>query len=200
MMVPIITGSLSITRIPPISSNARGIYTQIYAASTENIGGKTNYWAASEPDIQYANYQPNSTDYFRWLMTPYDIKNPAAGAEVVQQDFGAFAAPGMEPANSLDEFSAEANPWMVVADLDERSPSGIPFMITRNFNEMWLKALGENSREPLAHVGAGSFAKPYGREALFVVRIGGGAEILNEKQLFWGILNPTTATNRVLRP
>jgi len=188
------------------ASYARGIYTQIYAASSENIGGRTNYWAASSPNTTHADYQPTSTDYFRWLMTPYDIKNPAAGAEVVQQDFIAFALPGMGSVSSLDEFSAETNPWMVVADLDERSPSGIPFMITRNLNETALQGVKSGSPEKLENLGVGTYDTPFGRERLIVIRIGGEVEILKNKLYFfdappsWRELNPTSATNLILQP
>ncbi len=73
-----------------LSSFARGIYIQVFSAATETKGGSTNFWAAHEPDTQFAKYQPTSTDYFRWLMTPYDPENPAEGAEVVNRIFPRF--------------------------------------------------------------------------------------------------------------
>jgi len=183
-----------------LASNGRRIYMQVFAAATENTGERTNFWAASNPNSTYANYEPTSTEYFRWLMTPYDEDHPKKGAGVVQQDFGAFAAPGIEPVSSLEEFNAEANPWMVTADLTETSPTGIPFMMTRNVNLAQLKDWRPNERQRIESLGNGIYEDPYGDETLIVVRMGGGSEVLVKKRLLWDILNPTVATNIVLQP
>jgi len=203
ILIPAITGALARAQRLRLSTNAGGIYKQIFAAATENTGGRTNYWAASTPNTTYANYTANSTAYFVWLMTPYDINNPANGAEVLQQDFSAFAAPEMDPVSDLTELDADANPWLVTADLNETSTSGTPFMMTKNINvtalQTWTNAQTPITTGEIPEDQTPSDNPPYGREALIVVRVGGGSEVLNEKQMFWDILNPTNADNPVLQ-
>ncbi len=201
VLIPAIRGASGHGHHPDsrLRSNARGIYNQIFAAATENTGGRTNYWAATEPNTEFANYEPTSTEYFRWLMTPYDIMNPANGAEALQQDFSAFHAEGLLEIRDLSDLTPETNPWVVVADLSEYSTSGTPFMITRNINEIRLRKW-DHVQTPLQNIGTGPFHTPFGGESLIVVRVGGGNEILNQQQLFWDILNPTLATNLILQP
>ncbi len=188
-----------------IASSASGIYRQIFAAAIENAGGRTHYWAVSSPDTTHANYQPTSTDYFRWLMTPYEIQDPAKGAGAVQQDFRVFNVAGFYVFD-LSDLKPESNPWVVVADLSEASPSGIPFMITRNLNENELVGVRSGSPEKLKNLGIGKYDTPFGRERLIVIWTGGGVEILKNKLLFfdappsWNELNPTSATNQILQP
>jgi len=202
ILIPAITGALKKAQLIKLSTNAGGIYKQIFAAATENSGGRTNYWAASTPNTTYANYQANSTAYFTWLMTPYDINNPADGAEVLQQDFSAFAAPEMDPVSDLSEFDVDANPWLVTADLSETSTTGTPFMMTKNIS---ISAL-QTWTNPQTPITIGQIPEdspqvnpPLGREALIIVRVGGGSEVMNEKQMFWDVLNPTNVDNTVLQ-
>ncbi len=202
ILIPAITGALARAQRLKLSSLGGGIYKQIFSTATENTGGRTNYWAASTPNTSYANYQANSTAYFVWLMTPYDINNPANGAEAVQQDFAAFSAPGMDPVSELSELTADANPWIVVADLNETSTSGTPFMMTKNINitalQTWTTAQTPITTGEIPE-DSPTDNPPYGRESLLVVRVGGGTEDINTRNLFWDYLNPTNADNTVLQ-
>ncbi len=200
IIIPAVTSPMGTPGYIRLVSNAGGIYKQVFAAATENTGGRTNYWAASVPNTTYADYEPTSTAYFRWLMTPYDKAHPEKGAGAVQLDFSIFHASGLPGVASLDDLSSETNPWVVVADLTETSTSGTPFLMTRNVNETRLKEWRPNERQALDRLGIGTYAEPYGKERLLVVRVGGGTEVLEKKRLLWEILNPNAATNRVLRP
>ncbi len=199
IMVPIVIQHLMKGHGHPRRYDMSSMYKQVFAAATENTGDRVNYWAASEPDTKYANYKPTSTDYFRWLMTPFDVNDPAKGAGVLQQDFFPFQGPGLKAISRLEDLTADSNPWVVVADLSETSASGTPFMISRNVNEMQLSEWSQ-PQPPLMNVGTGTYSTPHGEEALMVVRVGGGSDVLKPKQFFWDILNPTSATNRVLQP
>lgn len=101
--------------------------------------------------------------------------------------------------STLEELTPDSNPWVVVADLDENSTSGTPFMISRNVNETRLKAW-TNEQEPLQNVGVGPYETPFGDQFLLLVRVGGGSDVLTERQLFWDLLNPNAGTNVILQP
>lgn len=204
ILIPAITGALARAARLRLSASAGSIYTQIFAAATENSTGRTKYWPTTTPNTTYENYiVGSSTNYFTWLMTPYDIDNPANGAEVLQQDFNAFNAPELDPVGDISEFTDLNNPWNVTADVSETTSSGTPFMTTRNLEVTALQTWSAPN-EPITTTQIPDESPrdkpPYGRDALIVVRMGGGTGELNKKQLFWDLLNPNKETNPVWAP
>lgn len=199
IIVPAVTGSMSTPSYLRLAHDAGGIYTQIFAAATENTTNKINYWPSTQPDPQYESYSLTSTDYFRWLLTPYDIKYPEKGAGVLQQDWSVFHADGLAEISFLDDLTSVTNPCCVVANVSETTSSGTPFMISKNVNEARLQ-VWDRPQDPLENVGVRTYDLPFGDEMLIVVRMGGGAEVLNRKQFFWDLLNPNQEIFPILQP
>ena len=192
ILVPAVTNALGRAQRMTLAASGGGIYKQIFAAATESTGGGLNFWADEDAD-EYAN---NSTAYFEWLMT--DIEDD--GAEVLDEDFSVFNAPGMDPVSRLADFDADANPWSVTSGLNETSKSGMPFLVTRNLNESVLVDWDADDTARLENVGTGTYEAPYGEEALIVIRSGGASVDLNRRQFLWRIFNPTSDDNPIMEP
>jgi prepilin-type N-terminal cleavage/methylation domain-containing protein len=194
ILVPAVTGALGKAQRLKLSTAGRGIYQQIYSAAIETTGGSSQvYWAQATPAT--GTYTATSTDYFRWLMEEFP-----AGAEVIGQDFSVFNAPGMTAVNQLVDFDAADNPWSVVADTTETTAAGTPFLLTRNINETALQTWTD-STTVLSNLGTGTYATPYGDEALIVIQAGGGGIVLARKQdLVWANVNPNSDDNTILNP
>jgi len=186
--------------LPPRRSPSAGqIYKRIFAAAFETPqAGGLQVWAR-----EGSPHYETSTGYFRWLMT--DVS--AGGAGVLDEEFGVFAFGSYRNARTLEEFGPEHNIWSVVTGMDEVSPAGMPFLISRNLNEDRLVDWEEipdlhlGNLEPFPRRKSLSNWRQENVYAVVVIRSGGASEVLQHpRQLTWGNLNPTRATNRILNP
>jgi hypothetical protein len=106
-----------------------------------------------------------------------------------------FDAPGFnlhEGTNAA--LNAENNAWCVVADLTDKTPDSVPFLLTRNVRAHSLADLRGRVGETLLN------EPPYGKKGAVVVSRGGVSQMLKPDMLWSNILGGQTFTNRVLRP
>ena len=180
ILVPTVTNALENANRTRALSNGRGIYQAIFAAHLETINFPLDppVWPS-----QASAGDTNSTVYFTRLMDPDE--------EVLSPDFGLFAASGVPAARELTSFAAANNTWIVVDEAKNSSPSQLPFLITRNLEGTALEDTSDD-------VDASGI--PYEDKALVVVRVGGGGEVIPTRALKWNNVNPSGATNVMLRP
>ncbi|MCC5847100.1 MAG: hypothetical protein JJU29_03320 [Verrucomicrobia bacterium] len=174
-------------------SNGRGIHQSILAYDLEHVLVKPSVdpWPSKDSE----HYETNSTDYFRWLMSP-DV-----GA--LDQDFGVFVGPGVRMSTSWENFQSSHNAWSVVSDVSIDSASQTPFLVTRNLNETHLvdwQGRGQKRLENLGSLKSGGYETPYDRKYVIVIHIGGSGHVLSKRNLNWENLNPVSIDNVIMEP
>lgn len=198
ILVPTVTQALESANRTRVLSNGRGIHQQIFQAMTEGIVfGTESFW----PDRNNANHGTTSTQFFTYLMRR-PVDNPP-GPGVLQQDFGTFAATGVNPAQNLANFAQANNAWAAVSGLSQESPSNSPLLITRNLNEAQLIDHNGNQNLGFANVGStgsGNFDRPYDDRAVVVIFNGGGGAGMTGAAMRWINLNPGGITNQIMQP
>ncbi len=193
LLVPAVNKGLESANHSQVISNGRSIYLSIFATITDGGGGSRNFFPEDPPPPN--TYQTNSTSYFTWLMG-----NAPGEPAVLDQDFSIFRASRVPGVDTLANFQSIHNPWSVVTNLSTDDPAQTPFMVSRNLNESALVDWGTNENQPLTNVGNPPHETPYGDSTLIIVRIGGGASKIVRRDMTWGNLNPTRATNGIFQP
>ncbi len=80
-----------------------------------------------DPTDPTTNHWKTSTDYFAYFVT---------NRQVISVEPKFFSAPGLIPAISWSEFSADNNGWCIVADTDERQyPDTAPLIFSKNLGQ-----------------------------------------------------------------
>jgi len=186
ILVPTVTNALENANRTKVLSNGRGIYQAIFAAHLETINFPPNpsVWPRDRAT------ELNSTSYFTRLLENRDSDGNAI-EPILTPDFALFAANGFPAVRELGDFTEENNTWLVTAQATNSSSSQLPFLITRNLNATAL--VDATTVAPTA-------GDPYADRAIVVVRVGGGGEVIPSRALRWNNVNPTGATDDLLRP
>jgi len=194
ILVPAVTRALTSANRTRTLSNGRGIYTSIFAEVTD-VGavlyssGDGAFYPASSSNTTASLTFANSTDYFIHLVTN----------QTLEVDWNYFAGGKIPPAagryapGTTVTFAAANNAWSAVADLSD-SDAGAPLLLTRNFTPTALVAwTTDTERFTISNA-------TYKDDAVIVVRVGGGAEVITDKFQTWRNLNAGKRTNTVLAP
>lgn len=151
-----------------------------------------------EPELQLRSDPEHgefatSTEYFRYCVT----------GGMLNVKFAFFSGPGILPAAGTNpaEFTGRNNAWNVVADVNDATVDGIPFLFTKNLDITALRPAGDYAAYLKTDVD--SFGNPvpaFRKGAVCVVAKGGSACIVKAEQLQTNFCPPVAAaTNRVLR-
>ena len=141
---------------------------------------KQPVWPVSTPDAALSF--KTSTEYWRYLMTNHVL---------LREDYSCFAAGSMAPylGSKPEEFSQSNNAWCIVLDVGPEYPTNAPVMFTRNLEIRDVGGDGGRLEE-----------RDLLREDWAVVIYRNGtAKVLPPRKMA-SELNPTPATNAVLRP
>jgi prepilin-type N-terminal cleavage/methylation domain-containing protein len=186
ILVPAVTGALEKANRMKVMSSGKGIYSSIFS-TVADAGSRRNYFPSTTPPSGTPTYTAGtSTAYFNWLMDDT--------LEILPQDFTMFIAGQIQPpASGATDLAAENNAWSVVANVRPGDEASIPFLITQNIDATALQG-GTNA------VTMDEAEEPYGDDALVLIRIGGGGEVLLKRDLFWDVFNPSEATNPIWGP
>jgi prepilin-type N-terminal cleavage/methylation domain-containing protein len=186
ILVPAVTGALEKANRMKVMSSGKGIYSSIFA-TVADAGSRRNYFPSTTAPSGTPTYAPGtSTAYFNWLMDD--------SLEILPQDYTMFIAGQIQPpASGATALAAENNAWAVVADVRPGDEASTPFLITQNIDATALQG-GTNA------VAMDETAEPYNDDALVLVRIGGGGEVLLKRDLFWDVFNPSESTNPIWAP
>ena len=166
ILVPAVNKALLSAAMVQTVSNGKNIYTSIFADQVDQAvtGSADSGWPTSDD-------WGNSTDYFKYLVDPTNaIMNVAPSF---------FAAKGISPADTWDQFDADNNAWRLTTDMTDSTPEGTPFLMTKNY-EGTLDAFTELSPS----------SKPFGDAGMVVVHKGGSSFSLKGGQLKYELFNP----------
>ncbi len=190
ILVPAVQNALVRGAVTQTLSNGRSIYLSSFAKTLDNVviqdSSVIDFPANRElePEIGF----DDSTGFFVYLVTN----------RVMNVPFSFFSAKGVPPAKSTDpnDFEARNNAWVLVANLTDGAPDGVPFLFTRNLNIATELSQGENDLRAQMNGGA----RPFGADNLVVVTKGGSGFSLQDNQITYENFNSADTNFPVLRP
>ena len=131
ILVPAVTKVINDAKWTEMKSNGKNMYTAVFADAVDaNVIGFP---------ITGASGYANTWTYFKTIAGAIPPPGGAAGEEtkVVPAGPEYFAGPGVKAADAWTggnrTFAANTHAWRVIANHDETSDAGTPFLISRNF-------------------------------------------------------------------
>lgn len=188
ILIPTISKALLRGAATKAMANGKSIYTSVFAKSLDDmvlVSTDASFPSSVSGD---SNYFADSTEYFKYLVTN----------NILNVSFDYFAEKQVPPAKSTEatDFDAENNSWCVVADFNDSTPDGTPFLFTRNCSIQTTAetqtGFRDNAMDPEVN--------PFGNDALVTVFKGGSAYTMLDEQINYENFNPSGVTNEVLRP
>lgn len=205
IVLPAVNNALFRGRLTAVTVNGRNIVQAVVARDTESLYRTTAAgWPRSGAFNAANNQFANSSQYFAFLVT----------SEVMNVNYGFFAAPGVQSATSTTDFvNNDRNAWAVVANVSDAYPETAAVLFTRNLNINAMNAGLTAAAAPAGVVdqlaNTTETTHPFGNRGLSVVSKGGSGYSMMRDDLqlvhFTNIFirvdsagNPLT--NAVLRP
>lgn len=195
IVMPAVNGALQRGRALALAANGRSLYQMLVQRQTEQL-----YSLSAMPWPQ--NERPGEAGYYR-TSTEYFIDMVTSGVMNVSWSF--FAAPGMTPARTIEEFrTGKGNAWCIVADADSL-PDTAPMFFTRNV------PLTRLDSPALKHPTAQLKGKPFDNKVVVFTTRGGASYVLTKDDLnqknFEDLFNVQSSVHsgkklqhRILRP
>ena len=201
-MFPAISSAMQKANTSAIAMKGRNLFVAIIAANTEREAlGLGNIWPKTQPEEgadtakdPLSGAMRSASEYFTLL---FDVANIKASDQwkpyVSGVDLSVLNGAGV-PAipNGAKKIDAKNCLWCVAANITDEVPDCIPVLISANFNPELLLSKWDgssNSKERLpigpAH---GASKSLFGDKMVVIVRKGGSAECIKEKDLTYKTL------------
>lgn len=198
ILVPAVSDALLRGRLTQIMTNGKNIYTSLFAQEMADavLMRAAPYPVFGTPLNPDTRTFPNSTDFFRWVVT----------TGVMNVEFSFFAAPGLVSAvgtNALN-FTAANNAWCITSDVGEGTLDGTPLLFTKNLRidnlgQMKPANSGDIDTRMPATLSGGSENAPFGNKAMVVTYKGGASMALRTRDVAPNF-NKLELENLVIKP
>lgn len=187
ILVPAVQNALLKGTITQTVSNGRSIYLSTFSKALDNVVIQDSSqvdWPQKDSDDDDAVLFQTSTEFFEYL-----VEN-----EIMNVPYSFFAAKGVPAARGTDkaDFDGENNAWNLTAGLNDSAPDGLPFLFTKNLENVSFDDEDVILRDKVTG------PVPFGDKAIVVVTKGGSGFSLQEEAITYDNFNSAGSDNRFL--
>jgi prepilin-type N-terminal cleavage/methylation domain-containing protein len=185
ILAPAVTRALQKGRITALVANGSSLYKLFFSRMMDNpLGLQSSSGQAAWPSTDDETPFTDSTSYFATLVTNKNFS----------LSYNFFAAPGITPANSEEEFLDERlrNAWAMTMDVNDQTTMTTPVLFTQN-----IRLTG---REITQFEKLDETAVPFGNAAAVIVYMGGSSFAMEADTALGTNFNPVGTSGQAIYP